>query len=163
MSMKKLCAAAVLAGGACVSTIAGAGEMFDASAVVAGEDMTKIFPVSETHALLLNHTTYEAFETKDPNSPMNGAKGDCFGTSEVMGKSVSGSGNCTLTDKNGAKIHISWTMTGEQKSGGSSGVWSIVGGSGPWAKTSGGGKFSADIDRQKGTVINRIDGAFTVN
>lgn len=100
-------------------------------------------PVSDGLVVVHNRTSYDGFDTEDPESPFASLSGSCFGATLVEAGAVSGSGNCHYTDADGDQAVMAWTATGMSEEGRVSGDWSVVGGTGKWAEASGGGTFDA--------------------
>lgn len=118
--------------------------------------------VSEGHMLVALNTTYSSFGFDDPDNPMNGMSGPCFGAMEMKGGTVSGGGLCHYTDAGGDVVSTRWVPERIGEDGAVIGVWSISGGTGPWAAASGGGSFSSLTDRETGDNTNTVTGSVTL-
>lgn len=134
---------------------------FDASGIGGGPDRTEGFPISGDHRVVMARTDYEPFVADDPESPMNGLAGPCFGEIDVRGEAASGDGYCLFDDPEGARAVIGWTAEGATETG-FTGTWTLLGGSGRWAGGTGGGTFATTRDAEAQTLQNRVEGEITL-
>jgi hypothetical protein len=119
-----------------------AGGTFSSNGVGHGTTSSVVYPVGEGHVVVMNMADYTNFEAEDPNNPMNGAKGPCFGEMEINKGAVAGDGYCTWVDADGESILVTWTATGRDADGNGIGEWQLMGGSGKWDGASGGGGYT---------------------
>lgn len=134
---------------------------FDAAATGKGTAENTPMPVAEGFVVIRTAATYTGFETVDPENPMAGLSGPCFGAVIVKAGAVSGGGACHYTDEDGEVVVMSWSADGVSAEGRTLGEWSIAGGSGKWAEATGGGRFDAGTDAA-GAYTNVVTGAFTL-
>ena len=153
MIMRKLFAASALALTAGVVQA----EMINASGVGMGEGQNKVMPLSEGLVVVEAHSTYTGFETEDPNNPLSGATGPCFGSMIIKAGQVSGGGNCHYTDADGDQVVMGWKAMGMTAEGFTTGEWTIEGGIGKWDGARGGGTFVAGTDAN-GVYSNTVTG-----
>jgi len=118
--------------------------------------------IAEGHSLMQISSTYDTVEMQDASHPMHGAAGPCFGSVEISGTAVSGSGVCAFTDSGGDKVVLHWTADAMEASGAMAGNWTLTGGTGKWAEAEGGGTYSSLADPASGTFVNTITSKLTL-
>ena len=143
-------------------TPAYAGSVVDGAGVWTGTVSADVHQISEGHMIIHTNNAYEAATMSDPNNPMAGMSGPCFGSVEVKGTSASGTGNCVFRAGRNA-MTVQWTATGFAASGALIGHWSITGGAGDLANATGGGTFYSLTDQAAGTFENTLKGAMSLN
>lgn len=156
----KIFTLALLAIGCC--GMAQAGQVFDGSGTGTGQSQNEIIVLGDGHIVMHSVGAYEPLQTNDPDSPMAGLPGKCFGSIEIKGASASGAGHCVFAQQETAAVITDWQVTGMDANGALSGQWSVVGASGTAAGLSGGGSFSNLTDRETGQMENTITGALTL-
>ncbi|WP_052248757.1 hypothetical protein [Leisingera sp. ANG-Vp] len=117
--------------------------------------------IARDHTLMQISSTYDALEMQNPSHPLHGASGPCFGAVEVLGKTVSGSGVCAFTDRNGDKAVLRWTAERLGTDGAMSGRWTLTGGTGNWEIAQGSGTYSSLADPASGALTNKFTGRVT--
>jgi hypothetical protein len=159
---------------ACLAAPAAAEATVDAAAVARGDNISTVHRVDGAHVLVWTVTEYDPLEAEDPDSPMNGLGGPCFGQVEIRGEEASGGGYCTWTDGEGDSYVVRWTATsvGGQGSGESvtvstnagagAGEWTAVGGTGKWEGVTGSGTYSDEEELETGRRVNRMTGQVTL-
>ena len=105
------------------------------------------------------NTKYSGFELDDPDNPMNGMSGPCFGAMEVKEGTVSGGGRCLYTDADGDMVTMQYVTERIGEDGAVIGVWSMSGGTGKWNEAVGGGSFSSLTDSETGENANIVTGS----
>ena len=128
-----------------------------------GKADLQVMPLGENHMLMHTNTMYATYEMDTPGDPLQGMKGPCFGSMEVMSGKVAGGGHCAFTHTNGDMAAIKWTATGMSPEGAITGSWEVTGGTGKWMGATGGGTFSSLTDRETGTNENIVEGEVTLN
>lgn len=126
-----------------------------------GTSMSEPMPVSEGVVALKIEAMYDGFDSDDPDTPLSGLKGPCFGAGLIDQGKVSGEGLCRYTDADDEVVLMKWIATGMSAEGRTTGDWEIMGGTGKWASASGGGTF--DGGTTTGSYTNNITGEITMN
>ncbi|WP_425091938.1 hypothetical protein [Tropicimonas sp. S265A] len=139
-----------------------AGQLFDGSGTGAGQSQNEIVILGDGHMVMHSVGVYEPLATNDPNSPMAGLPGKCFGSIEIRGGSATGAGHCVFANQEETAVITDWQVTGLAANGALSGQWTVVGAAGAATGLTGGGSFSNLTDRETGTFENTITGALTM-
>ncbi|MDJ0859530.1 MAG: hypothetical protein QNI90_01085 [Dinoroseobacter sp.] len=139
-----------------------AGQVFDGSGTGTGQSENEIIVLGEGHVVMHSVGMYEPLTTTDPNSPMSGLPGKCFGSIEIKGMSASGTGHCVFAREDSVAVVTDWQVTGMEANGALSGQWSVIAASGDAAGLAGGGSFSNLTNRETGQMENTITGALTM-
>lgn len=140
-----------------------AGETFDAAGKGMATDKSVVYRIGENHILIDNNNVYSTFEAADPNNPMNGMSGTCFGSTEVKAGVVTSNGICDWTDTGGDKAVIRWFGSHVDAKGTVYGTWLLHGGTGKWVGAAGGGTYAvspASPDSKE--RVNMVEGAITL-
>ncbi|NNU81953.1 hypothetical protein HMH01_16065 [Halovulum dunhuangense] len=135
---------------------------FNAPATGTATETSIAYQVSDGHVVVHNMSQYTAMLTADPENPMNGAAGPCFGVIEFRQGAVSGGGKCVYTDQGGDHMVIGWAATAVAETGATTGTWTLEGGSGKYLGSSGGGAFQTTGPGPDGTETNAITGEITL-
>ena len=123
-----------------------------------GTTENTVHMVADGHMLMELKTAYSGFEIDDPDNPMNGMTGPCFGAMEVKGAAVTGGGRCLYTDADGDMVSMQWTPEAMAADGAVTGSWSVSGGTGKWMDASGEGTFSSLANPDTGESANSVIG-----
>ncbi len=134
-------------------------ETINAASTGHGTSTSTAMPVSEGLVMVHAVSTYDRFDTEDPNSPFATAKGPCFGSILIDKGAVSGDGLCHYTDGDGDLVAMKWMAKGMSAEGRTLGEWMILGGTGKWDGASGGGDFDAGGD----PYTNNVTGEMIMN
>ncbi len=152
---------ALTAAGLAALATAGWAETYNVAGTGHGKSMSVPMPISEDLVVVHANTMYEGFEGEDPNSPLAGVKGPCFGSVMIDKGAVSGEGLCHYTDADGDMVLMTWTATGMAEGGRTTGDWEVTGGTGKWDGASGGGTFNAGTDAME-KYTNMVTGEVTL-
>ena len=128
-----------------------------------GQSSQEVMALGENHMLIHTSTSYDTYQMDSADDPMQGMKGPCFGSMEVMAGKVAGGGHCAFTHMNGDMASIKWTATGMSPEGAVTGDWEVTGGTGKWMGATGGGTFSSMTDQATGASENTVEGEVTLN
>ena len=150
--------------GAAMLAIAGpvwAEQTFSNNGTGTAQSTSTTHAIAEGHVLIETSSVYSDLSTDDPNNPLNGATGPCFGSMEFKGGVLSGGGKCVYSDKDGDMAVMDWTAEKMGK-GGPEGSWMLTGGSGKYIGGSGGGTYAVMTDPGDGSQVNTVSGEFTL-
>ncbi|WP_424969503.1 hypothetical protein [Dinoroseobacter sp. S76] len=142
-----------------IGTMTFAGQSFDGSGTGSGQSMNEVTVLGEGHMLVQSLSAYEPLATNDPENPMAGLPGKCFGSFEINRASAAGAGHCVFAKEGVSTVVTDWVVTGMTAEGAMTGTWSVIGASGAAAGLTGGGRFSNLSNREAGTFENTITGA----
>ncbi|MBJ3762736.1 hypothetical protein ILP92_08265 [Maribius pontilimi] len=117
-------------------------------------------PLTEDIVAVQVASTYERFDSDDPDNPLVGLSGPCWGSMLMNAGAVSGSGLCRYSDEDGGEAVLSWTAEAVEN-GRTQGSWEVVGGTGSWEGVTGGGSFDAGTD-DAGAYTNNVIGELTM-
>lgn len=132
--------------------------VFPVAATGSAENTSKIYDITGSHSVIVSHTTYAAMRNSEPDSPVDGLHGPCFGFMEIKEGLLSGDGYCNYDDADGERAVIQWTATSLGEGGEIRGEWTLIGGSGKWVGATGGGEFESLTARKTGRTTNTILG-----
>lgn len=151
-----------LRGALCLALLATpvAARTFDVKATGYGTMTADTHSVTDQLAVVHATTAYEGFRGEDPDNPMAGLTGPCFGSILIDEGSVSGGGHCHYTDPDGDSVILKWSANA-MKEGRTQGTWAITGGSGKWSGATGKGTFDAGTDAS-GDYTNNVTGEVTM-
>jgi len=141
---------------------AGGGGSYDSSGMATGMTKNVVKMASEGHVVMQTMGIYETVTTDDPNNPMNGLSGECFGALEIIGTTATGGGLCVFSGDGEDAMSVRWTADGMNAQGALVGQWSATGGTGALAGATGGGSFHSLTNMETGTFENTLTGALTV-
>jgi hypothetical protein len=151
---------------------AAAEQSFDVAARALGDNTSTVHRVGDEHVLVWSLTEFDTLEADDPESPMAGLAGPCFGQLEIVGDDASGGGYCTWTDGDGDSYVARWSASAVGAEGESApaslsasateGEWTVVGGTGKWEGASGGGSFRDHEDIETGRRVRELRGQVTL-
>lgn len=117
--------------------------------------------VGEGHVVIATTSSYSDLATDDPDNPLNGATGPCFGSMEFKAGVLTGGGNCVYTDKEGDMAVMDWTAS-KMGEAGPEGSWTLTGGSGKYVGASGSGMYAVATDPDNGSQVNTVTGEITL-
>lgn len=160
--MTRFCSITALICAFAASSAATAGTDWDQGGKGAGSSTSTVTPISDGHMVMHVSSTYDIIDMADPDHPMHGASGPCFGAVEIAAAAASGGGICAFTDSGGNRVVLHWDAEGMDASGALIGSWSLSGGTGPWKGASGGGQFSSLTDQASGDFVNTITSKITL-
>lgn len=101
-------------------------------------DKSQFVPTGEASGVLNFLFDFAPHTSGDPEDPLAGAAGPCFGLGKMAAGVTSGEGYCNFADAKGDMMVIHWAMEPTVKVRGS---WQFVGGTGKWLAAAGGGYF----------------------
>ncbi|WP_417206112.1 hypothetical protein [Antarctobacter sp.] len=136
-------------------------ETVNVSGVGHGSSTATAMPASDSLIVVHATSTYERFESDDPDNPFASASGPCFGAILIDKGAVSGEGLCHYTDADDEIAVIKWIAKGLSAEGRTQGDWMMLGGTGKWAAMTGGGTF--DAGGEGDAYTNKIAGEVTMN
>lgn len=139
-----------------------AGATWDQGGQGSGTSTSTVKEIGENHMVMQVSSSYETVQMEDPDHPMNGASGPCFGAVEIAAGAATGGGICAFTDSTGSMVVLHWDAEAMEATGALTGSWTISGGTGPWAEASGGGRFSSLTDPASGSFVNTITSSVTL-
>ena len=139
-----------------------AGGSYDSSGVATGITKNVVKMASEGHVVMQTMGIYETVTTDDPDNPMNGLSGECFGALEIKGTTATGGGLCVFRGDGEDAMSVRWTAEGMTAQGALAGRWNATGGTGALAGATGGGSFHSLTNMETGTFENTLTGALTV-
>jgi len=126
------------------------------------ENESTIYDITSGHTVILSKSVYPAMRASEPESPVNGLAGPCFGMMEVKAGLISGDGYCNYDDADGERAVIHWRADSLGEDGAIRGSWALVGGSGKWVGGTGGGEFLSVTARKTGRTTNTIRGEISL-
>lgn len=160
--MTRFCSITALICTFVASGAATAGTEWDQDGVGSGSSTSTVTQIADGYMVMHVSSAYDTVEMADPDHPMHGASGPCFGAVEIAAAAASGGGICTFTDSSGHMAVLHWEAERMEASGALIGNWSISGGTGPWDGASGGGQFSSLTDPASGNFVNTITSKITL-
>lgn len=160
--MTRFCSITALIYAFAASSAATAGSDWDQGGRGSGTSTSTVTQIADGHMVMHVSSAYDTVEMADPDHPMHGASGPCFGAVEIAAAAASGGGICTFTDRGGNMVVLHWAAKGMDATGALTGDWSISSGTGPWDGASGGGQFSSLTDPASGNFVNTITSKITL-
>lgn len=141
---------------------ANAAESYSSAGVATGTATNTVHAIGEGHMIIQTMSSYDSLALDDPENPMSGLTGPCFGAVEIVGNTASGSGNCAFSGDEGDMMSVRWIVSGLSEKGALLGQWAVTGGAGKFAGASGGGSFHSLTDQESGAFENTLKGAISI-
>jgi hypothetical protein len=159
----RITAILVLASSTFASAVVAA-DVIDVDLTQAGVNRSSSHPVTPAaHDFIMGESEWSAPQPDNPESPLHGMHGQCFGVTELQGDVIIGGGGyCTNTDADGDRLVTRWVRKEQLPGFITRGEWNVFEGSGKWEGATGSGTYETSRTASEGGRSRKLTGRITL-